>query len=131
MLALAPFCRGFGVGSFGFTLADLGFALGRLAFGGFALGGFALGGFAFSRFALGAFLASGLLGFGDFGRRNRGCLFQLRRRNRLGFLDLLGGHSLFFRCLFAASQPYDQEAGENHAPYTRAPNTGKCAVDHV
>lgn len=119
MVASALVCRGFGLCSFGFF--SLGFTLIGLGFGSFALGGLA-----FSGFALGGFFASGLFGFGDFGRRDRRCFFQVRRRNRLGFLDLLGGHRLFFRCLFAASQPYDQEPGENRAPYTR-----KCAVDHV
>lgn len=123
MGALAPFGRGFGV-AFGLGGFTFGFALG--GFGSFALGSFAFGGFAFDRL----FATFSRFGLGDFGGRHRRGCFDLGRGN-LGLFDLGSGHRLFFRCLFAASQPYDQEAGENRAPYTRAPQTRKCAVDHV
>ncbi len=70
-------------------------------------------------------------GFGgfDFGRLDRlGGFggFEIHRFNLCGFLHLGGGYRFLFRCLFAAGQSYDQEPGENRAPYT-----SDCAVDHV
>ena len=120
---LAAFVGGLG---FCFTTVVVGFTTVVVGFttvvGGFAtvVVGFA---FPFGRFEVRRLNRGGIFNLGG---GNHGSVLNLGCGHRRGLFGFRRGHRFFFCRLFAASQSYDQEPGENRAPYT-----SDCAVDHV